>query len=188
MRKKPQTSKKKMSPKTKKIFNIILAVLFTFCLTCFIVGGYIVVDMISTVNGDRIIDLEYYQQNQDQTTIIYAKNDKDEWVELTKLHGEKNRIWVDLEDIPDYMSKAFIAIEDKRFNEHKGVDWFSMTLGIGKSAVQALRITRGDEEGTTGIESVELGEELVIFDLAGRRVQKMENGIYIVNGKKVVIK
>lgn len=138
MRKKPQTSKKKMSPKTKKIFNIILAVLFTFCLTCFIVGGYIVVDMISTVNGDRIIDLEYYQQNQDQTTIIYAKNDKDEWVELTKLHGEKNRIWVDLEDIPDYMSKAFIAIEDKRFNEHKGVDWFSMTLGIGKSAVQAL--------------------------------------------------
>ena len=57
-----------------------------------------------------------------------------------------------------------------------------------ESAVQALRITRGDEEGTTGIESVELGEELVIFDLAGRRVQKMEKGIYIVNGKKVVIK
>ena len=57
-----------------------------------------------------------------------------------------------------------------------------------ESAVQALRITRGDEEGTTGIESVELGEELVIFDLAGRRVEKMEKGIYIVNGKKVVVK
>ena len=56
------------------------------------------------------------------------------------------------------------------------------------SNVQALRFTRGDEEDTTGIESVEANEELVIFDLAGRRVQKMEKGIYIVNGKKVVIK
>ena len=60
MRKKPQTSKKKMSPKTKRIFNIIFAVLFTFCLTCVFVGGYVVVDMIKTVNGERIIDLDYY--------------------------------------------------------------------------------------------------------------------------------
>ena len=29
---------------------------------------------------------------------------------------------------------------------------------------------------------------VVIYDLAGRRVEKMEKGIYIVNGKKVVIK
>ena len=45
-----------------------------------------------------------------------------------------------------------------------------------------------DDEESTGIESVELNGELVIYDLAGRRVQKMEKGIYIVNGKKVVIK
>ena len=43
-------------------------------------------------------------------------------------------------------------------------------------------------EGTTEIENVELDEELVIYDLAGRRVMKMQKGIYIVNGKKVVIK
>ena len=52
----------------------------------------------------------------------------------------------------------------------------------------ALRIRFADEEGATSIESVETDEELVIFDLAGRRVQKMEKGIYIVNGKKVVVK
>ena len=40
----------------------------------------------------------------------------------------------------------------------------------------------------TGIESVESQVEAVIYDLSGRRVQKMEKGIYIVNGKKVVIK
>lgn len=42
-------------------------------------------------------------------------------------------------------------------------------------------------EGTTSIEDAELtNETVVIYDLAGRRVEKMEKGIYIVNGKKVI--
>src|SRR5580698_2404763 len=32
------------------------------------------------------------------------------------------RIWVSLSDIPDYVQKAFIAAEDRRFYEHHGVD------------------------------------------------------------------
>ena len=44
----------------------------------------------------------------------------------------------------------------------------------------------GRGEGTTSIEQVAADAELVIYDLAGRRVEKMEKGIYIVNGKKVV--
>ena len=42
--------------------------------------------------------------------------------------------------------------------------------------------------GETGIDAVEAEEEVVIYDLTGRRVEKMEKGIYIVNGRKVVIK
>ena len=45
----------------------------------------------------------------------------------------------------------------------------------------------GRGEGTTGIETAVSGEQtVVIYDLAGRRVEKMEKGIYIVNGKKVI--
>ena len=45
----------------------------------------------------------------------------------------------------------------------------------------------GRGEGTTAIDNVELATgNVVIYDLAGRRVEKMEKGIYIVNGKKVV--
>ena len=45
----------------------------------------------------------------------------------------------------------------------------------------------GRGEGTTGIETAVNGEQTaVIYDLAGRRVEKMEKGIYIVNGKKVI--
>jgi hypothetical protein len=45
----------------------------------------------------------------------------------------------------------------------------------------------GRGEGTTGIEDAELtNDNVVIYDLAGRRVEKMEKGIYIVNGRKVI--
>ena len=40
-----------------------------------------------------------------------------------------------------------------------------------------------------GIESVTVnGEEVEIYDLQGRRVEKAEKGIYIINGKKVLVK
>lgn len=50
----------------------------------------------------------------------------------------------------------------------------------------ALRL----EIGTTSIENAIVGENgnAAIFDLSGRRVSKMQKGIYIVNGKKVYVK
>lgn len=143
MRKKPQTSKKKMSPKNKRIINILLAVLFTGLLTFVIVAGYVINNMVTLVNGDRIIDLQYYRENQDQTTIIYAKNSSGEFEELTKLHGEKNRVWVDRESMSEWLGKAFVALEDKRFYEHEGVDWYSSTLGIINSAVKSGDVRGG---------------------------------------------
>lgn len=40
--------------------------------------------------------------------------------------------------------------------------------------------------GETAVESVESQAEAVIYDLSGRRVQKMTKGLYIVNGRKVI--
>ncbi len=57
------------------------------------------------------------------TSIIYVKNDKGNWEEYRRLHGDENRIWVDIEKVPEMLQKAFIAIEDERFKTHRGVDW-----------------------------------------------------------------
>ena len=57
------------------------------------------------------------------------------------------------------------------------------------TAAQSIGIRFG--EGTSSIGNAQLiidNEATVIYDLLGRRVEKMEKGIYIVNGKKVVIK
>ena len=43
---------------------------------------------------------------------------------------------------------------------------------------------------TTGIEQIEAGADAknAIYDLSGRRVNKAAKGIYILNGKKVLVK
>ena len=136
MRKKTSNKKRKMSPKVKKLLKILAPIAFTGVLVCMILGIYVVSDVIGRVNGERIIDLDFYKQNQDQTTIIYADDEEGNPVELVKLHGEKNRVWVDMENMSEWMPKAFQALEDERFREHKGVDWFSSTFGILRSVIQ----------------------------------------------------
>ena len=69
-------------------------------------------------------------------------------------------------------------------------------LDMGKlpSEVSALSISFGYEEGTTGVEGVVVDNEPnadsdVIYDLYGRRVTNPSAGnIYIMNGKKVILK
>ena len=111
------------------------AVLVAVC-TAVVLLGYIVIDCLKTVNG-KPFDLDLYKLNQDQTSIIYVnksenygdKFDEKNFTEYKRLHGEMNRIWVGLDDIPENMKKAIIALEDKRFYEHHGVDWFR-TLSV----------------------------------------------------------
>ena len=40
-----------------------------------------------------------------------------------KLHSPGNCIYVSYDAVPDNLKRAFIAIEDKRFGKHSGVDW-----------------------------------------------------------------
>lgn len=37
--------------------------------------------------------------------------------------GEEHRDFVPIKDVPEMMKKSVLAIEDKRFYEHKGIDW-----------------------------------------------------------------
>ncbi len=52
-----------------------------------------------------------------------------------------------------------------------------------------IRGEEADDDDTTAIESVEeVVEEVVVYDLSGRRVENPTNGIYIINGKKTLIR
>ncbi len=53
-----------------------------------------------------------------QTLLIYDKNG----AETAALYNKQNRVYLPIEEIPEHVKNAFIAIEDERFYEHDGVD------------------------------------------------------------------
>ena len=77
------------------------------------------------------IDVNELMFDMDMTSIVYAWDpEKEDYTEYEVLRGRENRIWSDLDEIPKDLQNAFIAIEDKRFYEHKGVDWKRTANGV----------------------------------------------------------
>lgn len=104
-------------------FVLVVAVIFIVCFSVIAIYGY------SFVHGDPVFNLTEEKYSQNQTSFIYGYDSDGNQVELTRLHGEENRIWVDLDDMSPHLKDAFIAIEDQRFEKHHGVDWIR-TIGV----------------------------------------------------------
>lgn len=128
---------KRMSLWLKALIGCAIVVGFVgiVCISVAGVYGYTV------VHGDPVFDLDEEKYSQNQTSFIYGTDSSGEQIEITRLHGEQNRIWVDMEDMSPYMRMAFIALEDKRFEKHHGVDWFR--------TLSALTIHRATQGGST---------------------------------------
>lgn len=83
-----------------------------------------------------------------QTSIIYYKDrETGEYRELQQLYAKEHRIWVSYDEIPQEMVHATVAIEDKRFLEHDGVDWIRTLSAVrnfvgGDSSYGASTITQ----------------------------------------------
>ncbi len=114
------------------------------------------------------IDLDYEGFSLDQTSVIYAQNAKTgEWEVLQELYATENRTWVSIEGIPADLRFATIAIEDKRFRDHHGVDWLrtakasvNMFLG-GSSSYGASTITQQLIKNLTGQDEVTVRRKLI---------------------------
>ena len=114
-----------------KIVGSVLLVLLVSGLLFACIFAYYVKNSL-TPNMD--ISLEDFQLSESST--IWVQNQNGDWEELVNLVGRYKRIWVDYENIPPYMEKALVAIEDKRFYEHNGVDWFRTSTAFVKMFAQ----------------------------------------------------
>ncbi len=63
--------------------------------------------------------------NLNEPSYVYSVDENGEIQVLQKLHANTNNEWVSYEDIPEDLINAAVAIEDHRFFEHQGVDWFT---------------------------------------------------------------
>ena len=85
---------------------------------------------------DEELDLSLFTIDEAHSvTKIYTMVDG-EWVEWReeRILGEHNFEFVSIENVPKNLINAFVAIEDKRFFEHSGVDWYR-TLGAAANYV-----------------------------------------------------
>ena len=77
----------------------------------------------ATKEDDRFLNLNDVKLAY--TTILYAEDPANpgQYVEYHRLRNDtENRVWVDLDKIPQDVIDAFIAIEDKDFYNHKGIN------------------------------------------------------------------
>lgn len=118
-----------------KVFAVIGKILGTFLLVGVLTMLFFACLFARYVKEDLIpqSDLSLDGFALDRTSVIYYTDSQTgKTVELQQLYGDENRTWVEFEDIPKNLRFACIAIEDKRFYEHQGVDW----LRTGKACVQ----------------------------------------------------
>ena len=72
------------------------------------------------------------------SSIVYINGEDGSTKEYTRAYDTENRIWADFDKIPKHMKDAIIAIEDKRFFEHSGVDWI-------RTAGAAINLVTGSD-------------------------------------------
>lgn len=123
--------------------RILLTVLMVLVVAGIIVGVSLGIYVLKIANEPTGIDLNARSLNL--SSFIYVENaDSGEFEEYQTLYGTENRIWVDLSEMPKAMPEAIVAIEDKRFYEHNGVDWYRTG-----SAVLSLVTGRDNYGGST---------------------------------------
>ncbi|MCI9509868.1 MAG: hypothetical protein HFF10_09045 [Angelakisella sp.] len=116
--------KKKKNPVVRHIFRAVASLICLGIIAGCILACYLTVYAFDMLEDDQyILDLD--AKRLEYTTFMYAQDpETEEWVELQRLSSENgNRIWVDYDQLPDTLLDTIVAVEDKRFWEHNGVDW-----------------------------------------------------------------
>lgn len=109
-----------------------------------LIGLYFFREYINNVVTPAVaVRAEDYTMNL-SSFIYYQDKETGAWREFQAIHGEENRILVGFSEMSDYLWQAAVAVEDKRFFTHEGVDW-RRTLG----AVKELAVGDGSYGGST---------------------------------------
>ena len=122
----PEITYKRSESGAKRFFKglgkFLLTIFSVLAVAGIVTAISLAIYIIALASEPTGIDLKAKSMNQ--TSRIFIKDsDTGEFTETRKLYSTENRIWVDNQNIPDYMKEAQVAIEDKRFYEHNGVDW-----------------------------------------------------------------
>ena len=129
----PKDSRSKVSKRKGKKHGKAFKIVMTIVLIILITGAMLLC-MAAVYIKNVIIpnaSLEMTEYNPNLTSTILSKDPDTGDYEVTQsLYGSENRVWVELDEIPKDLQNAAVAIEDKRFYKHNGVDWVRTAKAI----------------------------------------------------------
>ena len=100
--------------------TVVLIVLICAAVFVGTLGDYLQEDILEEAGNWSIEDYDL-----ERTSFIYYVDNSGAIQQLQQIYTATDRQWATLEEIPEAMVNAAIAIEDKRFYEHQGVDWIT---------------------------------------------------------------
>ena len=189
--------KKNRYKKRKSLWQIIISLSFIAILTVGAVAvalGIFIYRECDT-DIDVIIDI---CRSPSSPTLVYTVGENGDLVQLQGgvLGDGKNRIYADREELGEDIVNAFVAIEDKRFYDHNGVDLLTSIKAAAKYLVSSTRspggstITQQLVKNLTGDDSYSIKRKLSEMIRAVKLEKVMEkdeiitaylNNIYLAN-------
>lgn len=115
-RKQLEREKKRKKSKSKRTFSLWKKLLITFIILCILLatGGAISAAVIIS----SAPELDPNELVLAQAAELYDENDEP----FARLQSSENRDLVDINEVPEHVKNAFIAVEDVRFYDHFGID------------------------------------------------------------------
>ncbi|MBQ3192431.1 MAG: transglycosylase domain-containing protein [Oscillospiraceae bacterium] len=100
--------------------TVVLIVLICGAVFVGILGNYLQDDILTEAADWSLEDYDL-----ERTSFIYYVDGNGDIQQLQQIYTTTDRQWASLDEIPQAMVDAAVAIEDKRFYEHQGVDWIT---------------------------------------------------------------
>ena len=159
--------------RAKRVWGVIGTIVLVGVLTMAIFVGIFMTYINKSLKGHVEVDMSEYDRKV-STELYRLGTDGETWEMYQTLFSDENRIWVDIGDIPKYLQEATIAIEDKRFETHHGVDWKgtlraitrtltgSGTQGGSTITQQLLKNVTGDNQVTVKRKITEIYRALAL--------------------------
>ena len=122
------------SHRNTRIFRTIrsiikgIAIFLGTMMLIFTIGGFVFVNILSSHLQEHILPLAQVNLDSydlEKTSYLYYFDQQGDVRVLQQLYTTTDRRWASYDELPEDLIHAAIAIEDKRFYEHQGVDWIT---------------------------------------------------------------
>ena len=108
------------------VMTVFTLVLIGVCTTLMLLGifmKYVNTSLLPTLE----VRAEDYTMSQ-SSVVYYQDKESGQWVEFQKVHGQENRVLIDIDDMSPYLWQAAVSIEDERFFSHHGANGITQRL------------------------------------------------------------